>query len=108
SPVVAQGAPPALVIQGGILIDRNGGAPVANAVVVIQGNRIAAVGRAGQVIIPAGAQVINAQGKYILPGLWDAQVNYAWYWGEVMLNQGVTSTVDIGDGEEVSIVQRDA
>jgi imidazolonepropionase-like amidohydrolase len=107
APVVAQGTP-ALVIQGGTLIDGNGGAPVANSVVVIQGNRIAAVGRAGQVTVPAGAQVINAAGKYVLPGLWDAQVNYAWYWGEVMLNQGVTSTVDIGDGEEVSIVQRDA
>lgn len=106
--VAAQGTPTALVIQGGTLIDGNGGAPVANSVVVIQGNRIAAVGRAGQVTIPAGAQVINAAGKYVLPGLWDAQVNYAWYWGEVMLNQGVTSTVDIGDGEEVSIVQRDA
>jgi imidazolonepropionase-like amidohydrolase len=101
-------AAPALVIQGGTLIDGNGGAPVANAVVVVQGNRITAVGRAGQVQIPAGARVINAQGKYVLPGLWDAQVNYAWYWGEVMLNQGVTSTVDIGDGEEVSIAQRDA
>jgi imidazolonepropionase-like amidohydrolase len=98
----------ALVIQGGTLIDGNGGAPVPNAVVVVQGNRITAVGRAGQVQIPAGAQTINATGKYVLPGLWDAQVNYAWYWGEVMLNQGVTSTVDIGNGEEVSIAQRDA
>src|SRR5713226_6895425 len=76
--VVAQGAPSALVIQGGTLIDGNGGAPLANAVVVIQGNRITAVGRAGQVTVPAGALVINAAGKYVLPGLWDAQVNYAW------------------------------
>jgi imidazolonepropionase-like amidohydrolase len=108
SQVVAQGAATALVIQGGTLIDGNGGAPIVNSVVVIEGNRITAVGRAGQVSVPAGAQVISAAGKYVLPGLWDAQVNYAWYWGEVMLNQGVTSTVDIGDGEEVSIVQRDA
>ena len=47
----------ALVIQGGTLIDGNGGAPVANSVIVIQGNRITAVGRAGQVQVPAGAQV---------------------------------------------------
>jgi hypothetical protein len=102
------GGGPALVIQGGTLIDGNGGAPVANSVVVIQGNRIVAAGRAGAVQIPAGAQTINATGKYVLPGLWDAQTNIAWYWGEVFLNQGVTSTVDIGDGEEVSIAQRDA
>jgi imidazolonepropionase-like amidohydrolase len=109
-PVAAQnaGGGPALVIQGGTLIDGNGGAPVTNSVVVIQGGRIVATGRAGAVQIPAGAQTINATGKYVLPGLWDAQTNIAWYWGEVFLNQGVTSTVDIGDGEEVSIAQRDA
>src|SRR5256885_12659877 len=107
--IAAQNAgAPAVVIQGGTLIDGNGGAPVPNSVIVIQGNRITAVGRAGQVQVPAGAQMINANGKFVLPGLWDAQVNYAWYWGEVMLNQGVTSTVDIGDGEEISIAQRDA
>src|SRR5712691_12702141 len=106
--LLAQGQQPsALVIQGGTLIDGNGGAPLPNSVVVIQGNRITAVGRAGQVQVPAGASVINANGKFVLPGLWDAQVNYAWYWGEVMLNQGVTSTVDIGDGQEISIAQRD-
>src|SRR5436309_999110 len=40
---------PVLVIQGGTLIDGNGGAPLPNSVVVVQGNRITAVGRAGQV-----------------------------------------------------------
>ena len=82
SDVSAQGQG-AIVIQGGTLIDGNGGAPVPNAVVVIQGNRITAVGPSGLVLIPAGARVIDAAGKYVLPGLWDAQVNYAWYWGEV-------------------------
>jgi hypothetical protein len=97
-----------LVIQGGTLIDGMGGAPVANSVVVIQGNRIVAAGRAGQAQIPAGAQIINANGKFVLPGLWDSQTNYAWFWGELMLNEGVTSTIDIGDGEEQSIAYRDA
>src|SRR5690242_17994060 len=70
--VAAQNAgAPALVIQGGTLIDGNGGAPLPNSTVVIQGNRITAVGTAGQVQIPAGAQVSNANGKYVLPGLWD-------------------------------------
>src|SRR5580704_3249061 len=77
APVVAQGQQQALVIQGGTLIDGMGGAVVPNSVVVIQGNRITAVGRAGAVQVPAGAQVINANGKYVLPGLWDNQINYA-------------------------------
>src|SRR5258706_13694470 len=75
--VAAQNAgAPALVIQGGTLIDGNGGAPFANSVIVIQGNRITQVGRAGQVQVPAGAQVINAAGKRITPGLSDAKSNW--------------------------------
>lgn len=43
----AQGQQQALVIQGGTLIDGNGGAPVPNSAIIIQANRITAVGRAG-------------------------------------------------------------
>src|SRR5262249_49483427 len=64
-----------IAIQGGTLIDGTGKAPVANAVVVIEGNKIAAVGDAGSVRVPAGARVINAAGKYVIPGLMDANVH---------------------------------
>jgi len=64
----AQQAGP-LVIDGGTLIDGNGGTPIADAVVVIQGNKIATVGRKGQTNYPANAQVIGADGKFIVPGL---------------------------------------
>ena len=97
-------APQALVIQGATLIDGNGGAPVANSVIVIQGNRISAAGAAGQVQVPAGAQTIDARGKFVVPGLWDAQTNYSWFNGELNLNQGVTSIVDIGNGEAGAMV----
>ena len=100
-PLAAQ-AQPALVIDGGTLIDGNGGAPVADAVVVVQGNRITAVGRRGQTTIPAGAQVIRADGKFILPGLWDSQVSYNWYYAEPMLNSGITSTIDVGIAGEIA------
>ena len=68
-----------LVIQGGTLIDGNGGPPLANSVIVIQGNRITDAGSAGQVQVPTAAQVINATGKWIIPGLWDCQLNYSWF-----------------------------
>jgi imidazolonepropionase-like amidohydrolase len=107
--VAAQNAgAPALVIQGGTLIDGNGGARVPNSVVVIQGNRISAAGPAGQTQIPAGARIIDARNKFVLPGLWDAQTNYSWFNGELNLNQGVTSIIDIGNGEELSILHREA
>ena len=107
-PVGAQGQPGALVIDGGTLIDGNGGTPVTDAVVVIQGNRISSVSRRGQATIPAGAQVIRADGKFILPGLWDSQVSYNWYYAEVMLNYGITSTIDVGIAGEIGAPHRDA
>ena len=39
--------------------------------VVVVGNRIAEVGPAGGVTVPAGARVVDARGKYLIPGLWD-------------------------------------
>jgi hypothetical protein len=102
-----QPAAATLVIDGGTLIDGNGGTPVQDAVVVIQGNRIANVLRKGQVTMPADADVIHADGKFILPGLWDGQVSYNWYYGEVMLNSGITSTIDVGIAGEIGAFYRD-
>ncbi|MGE3842633.1 MAG: amidohydrolase family protein [Vicinamibacterales bacterium] len=104
----AQVTQPPLVIQGGTLIDGNGGTPLADAVVLIQGNRIARVGRRGQVTIPSGAHVIDATGKFILPGLFDSQVSYAWYFAEPLLHYGITSTIDVGTSGETAIPYRDA
>ena len=98
---------PSLVIDGGTLIDGNGGAPVTDAVITIQGDRITSVSRRGQATIPANAQVIRADGKFILPGLWDSQVSYNWYYGEVMLNYGITSTIDVGIAGEIGAPHRD-
>jgi len=59
---------PAIVIRAARLIDGNGGAPVAPAVVVVRGDRIESVGAAAA---PAGARVIDLGGATILPGLID-------------------------------------
>src|SRR5262245_18583969 len=98
----------ALAIEGGTLIDGNGGTPVADSVVVIQGNKISAVGRKGQVAIPPNARVINAAGKFVLPGLWESQTAYSWYFGEAMLNHGITSSIDVGTDAESAVPHRDA
>ena len=104
----AQQQQPALVIDGGTLIDGNGGAPVPNALIVIQGNKITTILRRGQAQVPPGAQVINADGKFILPGLWDGQMSYNWYFGEMMLNYGITASIDVGNSSEVAVPHRDA
>ena len=68
-------------ITGGTLIDGNGGAPVGDAVVVVTGNRITAAGPRGSVPVPAGASIIDAQGKFLMPGLVDTNVHLSLYGG---------------------------
>ncbi len=97
-----------LVIRGGTLIDGNGGPPLANSVIVIDGNRIAAVGAAGQVTVPAGAQVIDATGKWLTPGLVDAKANWNWMYGEAFLHWGVTTAMVTGARNDQGIAERDA
>jgi imidazolonepropionase-like amidohydrolase len=100
------GQPAVLVIDGGTLIDGAGGPPVPDVQIVVEGDHIRAVGRAGTPP-PAGAQVVDAGGKFILPGLWDALVNFVWYQGEVFLNNGVTSYIGIGDMGEVLVMYQE-
>src|SRR6266850_2031331 len=100
--------PAALVIEGGTLIDGNGGAPVLDSVVVIQGNKITSVSRKGQIAIPAGARIISATGKFVLPGLWDSQAAYSWYFGEALMIHGITSTIDVGTDQETAVPHRDS
>jgi hypothetical protein len=102
-------APPdALVIEGGTLIDGNGGKPVPHALIVIRGNKIEAVSRKGQARYPAGAEVLQADGKFILPGLIDAHVHYAGFLAELLLAHGVTSVFDIGGRGPLHTVRREA
>lgn len=57
------------------IIDVNGSAPRRDMTVVITGDRISAVG--DNISVPAGAQVVDATGKFLIPGLWDMHVH--WY-----------------------------
>jgi imidazolonepropionase-like amidohydrolase len=86
-----------LAIVGGTLIDGTGRPAVDDAVVVFQSGRIQEVGKRGEVTIPRGAQVIDAKGKTVLPGLIDGHCHY-WEWmGELYLAYGVTTCPDINN-----------
>lgn len=72
---VAQSARVTLAVVGGRIIDGYGGPPIENGVILVSGERITAVGRQGELTIPSGAQVIDANGHTVLPGIIDMHVH---------------------------------
>jgi len=70
-----------IAIVGGTLIDGNGGAPVADAVIIVTGRRIAALGPRTTTPIPPGAKIIEATNGYIVPGFIDTNVHLSLYGG---------------------------
>jgi imidazolonepropionase-like amidohydrolase len=57
------------------IIDATGRAPVENGVIVMDKGRITAVGPAASVTIPPGSKILDKAGKYVIPGLMDANVH---------------------------------
>jgi hypothetical protein len=53
------------------VIDATGAPPKPDMTVIISGNRIVELGKAKDVRVPEGAQVVDGAGKYLIPGLWD-------------------------------------
>jgi len=116
-------------LVGGTLVDGFGGRPIRNSVILIDGERISAVGQAGTLAVPAGADVISTEGMTVLPGLWDMHVHtminghsdYT-HWDKTypskfesvimpasakqLLLAGVTSARDLGAPLEASIAVR--
>ena len=58
-----------IALTGGRLIDGNGGNPVPDTNIIIEGEAIVKVGPAAQTPVPRGAQVISVAGKTVMPGL---------------------------------------
>ena len=61
---------------GATIVNSSGAPPIADGVVVVTGERIAAVGPRDKVAIPAGATLVDLKGKWIIPGLIDAHVHF--------------------------------
>jgi imidazolonepropionase-like amidohydrolase len=93
------GQPKPLVFTHVTVIDVTGAQPMPDMTVVVQGNRIAALGRAGKIHIPKGSRVVDAAGKYLIPGLWDLHVHLSWATVSalsVFISNGVTGVRDLG------------
>ncbi|WP_299437928.1 amidohydrolase family protein [uncultured Aquimarina sp.] len=117
-------------LVGGTLIDGFGATPIKNSVIIIENDRIKAVGTIKTLKVPTNAEVISTEGMSVLPGLWDMHVHtminghadYS-YWdktyppllenvimpssAEQLLMAGVTSARDLGAPLKESISVRD-
>lgn len=117
-------------LVGGTLIDGFGGVPIQNSVILIQDEKIVAVGQEGSLEVPDGAEVISTEGMSVMPGLWDMHVHLMinghsdyTHWDSTYINvldpvimpasahqlllAGVTSARDLGAPLEASINVRD-
>jgi Tol biopolymer transport system component len=68
-----------IVLRGATAITMKGDEVIKNADIVIVDNRIAAIGKQGTVAVPAGAEIRDLHGKFVLPGFVDVHM----HWGEV-------------------------
>jgi len=108
---------PVTAITGATLVDVRSGDEIGNSVVIIRGERIVQAGAKAKVAIPADARVIDARGKWLLPGLIDMHV-HLWDTDRLPLGlflaNGVTTVRDTGfsvlimrlTGEELSSGKR--
>ena len=118
-------------LVGGTLVDGTLSDPIRNSVILIEGERIVAVGTVGSLAVPPDAKVISTEGMTVLPGLWDMHVHlminghsdyeywdktYPAQFGSVimpasakqLLMAGVTGARDLGGPLAESIEVRDA
>jgi len=100
-----------VVIRNGDVFDSERGVVMPKTTVVIRGDRIEAVGPADAVATPAGAMVIDATGKSVVPGLWDMhthfQANSASAGTLMQLATGITSIRDLAADTDVGVAIRD-
>jgi len=83
-------APSTLLIRGATIIDGLADAPIRDRSLLIEGNIIRGLPAAASAA-PAGAQVLDLAGKFIIPGLFDSHVHWDAFMGELLVNHGVTS-----------------
>src|SRR3984893_7202376 len=70
--------------------------PLQDVTILVRNGRIDKVGR--NVSLSPHVRVLDARGKFILPGLWDTHAHFEhWEWGPAYLASGITSVRDVGN-----------
>lgn len=103
----ARAQEPDIAFVGATVIRMDGSPPLADATVLVRGDRIAAVGPRDSIAVSEGATVVDAAGAWMIPGLWDMHV-HALFEADLsepllgrLLAHGVTGIRDMGGPLEV-------
>jgi imidazolonepropionase-like amidohydrolase len=91
---------PTIAMMGGILLDVKTGKELNNYTIIIEDSRIKEVGPSDQISYPASAEVFDASGKWILPGLIDMHCHLGNEEVQALMNlylaNGITTIRDVG------------
>ena len=97
-----------IALEGATLIDGAGGAPKADALIIIRNGHIETIARVNEVPIPKSAERINLAGKTIIPGLIDAHAHVErWATGRYVA-WGVTTVRDLHGGTDTVLALKNA
>jgi imidazolonepropionase-like amidohydrolase len=86
-----------LAFRGATVLDAEAAVERRGWTVLVEGDRIVAAGPDAEVPVPENAEVIEARGKTLLPGLWDMHVHVSREQGLLHLAAGVTSVRDLAN-----------
>ncbi len=98
-----QSLPGAIAIRGATVISITGAPPIADATVVIRGDRIADVGPSSQTDVPQGARIVDGRGRFLVPGFIEMHAHTSKTRGSALglfVANGVTTVRDTGGDHE--------
>jgi len=96
-----------IVFTQATVIDVKNGQVSPDVTIVLEGTRITALGKVGSVRLPTDAQVIDATGKYIIPGLWDMHLHFAPWETPLLVANGVTGIREMGSDCHPAFTDKD-
>jgi len=91
--------PAGVVIRNASLFDSKNGTVKPNTTIVVENGIVREVTNKKNVRIPRNYKIIDAQGKFVMPGLWDNHIHYQDHsYGIMLVGCGITNARDMASG----------
>ncbi len=95
-----------IAITGGTLINPGQSKVIENAVIIIEGDHVVAAGSAKEIAVPTGTKIVDAKGRWILPGYIDTHVHFFQSGDLFTRPDGVDLTKVRPYADEVAMIKR--